>query len=537
MKFSRSDLIKTISKIDYVANLSNLIFNEDLVTFQIQFNLKKLPSPILFSVEILPSYPFKLMNSESIRFKNINLIELSHVMADGSVCFHNQHCTNFEEKIILDFLAIKNWIIRYIINKESDEHYEHLVQSNDTFNNEYYSYQFTDLCEQLQKNNFGKVNLLFLSQSFYEDKYINNYLVQSFGDFECDWSNYYKKSIKSITGLYLFIDDPPKKNGKFSYDNWLEFEKILDQNFLGCINCISHLKNQNRNIPFPLFIGFKTKDKNIHWQVALIDLNNLFFTKNQKYIIKDQKIIWAISNNSSYNYFFGRGAFNEILTNSNILIIGIGAVGSQIAKILVKTGCKYITLIDHDIKEPGNICRSEYNFIPPLANKVDELSNILYSISPHVQINTFKNYSTEVIKYENSSLKSKQNIIELLDDYDYIFDCSTDDDLMFILDKIKSKKIINISITNHAESLVCGISPTSYNFVKHQFDNILKNNVRNLYNPLGCWTPTFKASYNDIGSLVQFALKHLNIMVKNHSLRNFTIQYTENLESLRIDKF
>lgn len=39
---------------------------------------------------------------------------------------------------------------------------------------------------------------------------------------------------------------------------------------------------------------------------------------------------------------------------------------------------------------------------------------------------------------------------------------------------------------------------------------LLKRDVdADMYNPTGCWNPTFKASYNDISSKVQFAMKHI----------------------------
>lgn len=52
----------------------------------------------------------------------------------------------------------------------------------------------------------------------------------------------------------------------------------------------------------------------------------------------DRKISWAISRDASYEYFFGRGAFVEKITNSKVLIIGIGAIGSMVAKTLTRGG-------------------------------------------------------------------------------------------------------------------------------------------------------------------------------------------------------
>ena len=54
---------------------------------------------------------------------------------------------------------------------------------------------------------------------------------------------------------------------------------------------------------------------------------------------------------------------------------------------------------------------------------------------------------------------------------------------------------------------------------------VLEFDVDDLHNPTGCWNPTFKASYNDINTLVQFAIKHINLRFeKDKALRNFVIE-------------
>ena len=121
--------------------------------------------------------------------------------------------------------------------------------------------------------------------------------------------------------------------------------------------------------------------------------------------------------------------------------------------------------------------------------------------------------------------------------FDYIFDCSTDNDLMYLTGKLNlTSTIFNLSITNHAKVLVCGISPYHYRFVRHQFDNILENDTLDLYNPIGCWNPTFKASYNDIAIMVQLSLKTINLMIQENNYQHFTIQYDDNL-NLKVERF
>lgn len=552
MRFSKEELLDTIGSISYVSNLRDFNFDNNLVSFNIAFDFEGLNEEIIFEVTINSQYPFKFSGSETISFNNLDLIEYSHVMSDGSVCFHNQHCIDFRQKLIQDFEAIKSWITKYIVKEEKDSHYEHLIFNNDAFEGSHYSYQFTDVKESFKKGEFGTVSLKPLTSSPYYKSRMSNYLAQSFIDHSnftvknCDWNSHYMSANQSEQGLYVFIEDAPAVNQRFSFDNWKNFESLVSQDFLQYLSryVISVRSTYNRRLPIPLFIGFHTKDKNVHWQVALINIDESIFEGstdiNGKYIykLKNKDITWAVTNNSSYSYFFGRGAFNKALTNAKILVIGVGAVGSNVAKTLTRCGCRDISLVDYDIKKPENICRSEYEFIYAYANKVDELRSLLYKISPFIDIIASDSLFTEYLKSDSYVELFADNIRAELSNYDYIFDCSTDDDLMHILDEIDiTSIIINLSITNHAQSLVCGVSPNTYKFVRHQFDNILENDVEDLYNPLGCWSPTFKASYNDISTLIHFALKHINIMVSNKQLNSFVINQDNNYESLKVSKF
>src|SRR5690606_3444239 len=110
-----------------------------------------------------------------------------------------------------------------------------------------------------------------------------------------------------------------------------------------------------------------------------------------------------------------------------------------------------------------------------------------------------------------------------------IFNCSADSDLMYILGILDfDSELINISITNHAKDLVCAFHPNIYRFVQNQFVNVLENDVEDLYNPTGCWSPTFKASYNDINALVQYALKYINVLYRDEKPKNnFTLSVDE----------
>ena len=143
---------------------------------------------------------------------------------------------------------------------------------------------------------------------------------------------------------------------------------------------------------------------------------------------------------------------------------------------------------------------------------------------------------TKII-YQNRN--DKTFLTSILNDYDIVFDCSTDNDLMSILNSLDlTCDLLNISITNHSKELVCAFFPNIYHFVSTQFENILDNDLDDLYEPTGCWNPTFKASYNDINMLIQFSIKHINNLYRDKKQKNnFVVQMSNDSLKLEIKEY
>ncbi|WP_407476596.1 ThiF family adenylyltransferase [Elizabethkingia anophelis] len=535
---------KIISQYPFVKQVYFVKQGESNIEGKIEIAFEGLIDSLNFDFIIRPQYPLKCYDSESIKFINHDLLAYSHVMKWGEICIHTSHSTNLEEKLSIDFNALKGWIERYYIGGNVDSHYEHIIVQEGTIDDNYYSFCFTDCEDEFIKNEFGIVNITPLGIGIHKGKRIHNNIIQAFHSNhnnikKCQWSNVYQSYDANLEGIYYFIETPPVTHGKFIFENWIDLSNYLSSSFLEWLRKYEQEKIRNgtgKIIPF--LLGYKINDHEIHWQVAIMEIGKfpIAGVPERKAEIKtgkwstgivDGKITWGPIRNISYRYFFGRGTFGEKLVNKKILVIGVGAVGSMIATTLARGGCKYIDLIDHDTKEYENVCRSEYMFSHGITDKILELTKILSDISPFVNITSVDGaYIEHGIKAFYNDKKYNNNIVEHLNQYDLIFDCTTDNDLMFVLESLKLEvDILNISITNHAKEMVCAFYPNMYRFVNNQFSNVLKNNVEDLYNPTGCWNPTFKASYNDINVLVQLALKHVNyIFSENRPKNNFVIK-------------
>ncbi len=113
------------------------------------------------------------------------------------------------------------------------------------------------------------------------------------------------------------------------------------------------------------------------------------------------------------------------LDDINVIIFGVGGVGSWAAETLVRTGVTHITLVDADNVAPSNINRQ----LPALAStvgqvKVDVLRQHLLDINPEASV-------TALHTLYNASTASSFN----LEQYDYVIDAidSLSDKALLIL--------------------------------------------------------------------------------------------------------
>lgn len=141
-----------------------------------------------------------------------------------------------------------------------------------------------------------------------------------------------------------------------------------------------------------------------------------------------------------------------------------------------------------------------------------------------------------MIKTYAAEHEDKSALAKLFDEFDVIFDCTTDNQLMRVMDSAGTKaQLVNLSITNHAQDLICAFSPNVTETVLLIYGLLKRNTEADMYNPTGCWNPTFKASYNDIECKVQVAMKHIiRMLSRMEPLSNFYI--TEDDLNLKINR-
>ena len=103
----------------------------------------------------------------------------------------------------------------------------------------------------------------------------------------------------------------------------------------------------------------------------------------------------------------------EKLKNANILIVGVGGVGSFAAEFIARAGVGKITIVDGDVVDITNINRQ----LPALHStvgkpKIDVVGDRLLDINPELTLTKIKEFL------------SPERAFEIVDEqYDYVLDC------------------------------------------------------------------------------------------------------------------
>lgn len=215
--------------------------------------------------------------------------------------------------------------------------------------------------------------------------------------------------------------------------------------------------------------------------------------------------------------FWGRGKMDSSISNKRIAIIGLGAIGSILAKSLVRSGCLNIDLWDGDVVEAGNICRSAYCLDDLGESKVRALANKLKMISPFCTIHTNGEWCRG--KYFNGDFYGQVNYIpqrhyiDTLKKFDIIIDCTASNELLhFMSYACPEKLLLSLCITNHSQNLLVLSSKNGNPFeLRKHFLSKIEQDTQNFYaEGSGCYSPTFLAKNCDIAALVQLAIKDIN---------------------------
>lgn len=344
-----------------------------------------------------------------------------------------------------------------------------------------------------------------------------------------------KKEIITNNGI-KYIEDPWNKvseelmtEEEEKVEDWVQFGQFVYDYF---VVGFEHGKEIQWILFFTNPASIKNNQISYDIKIKTINIDSLVSIKMGKaspqYITKEM--------------FFGRGALCPILAGKHIALVGLGAIGSIVADVLTHSGIQYIGLWDGDIVEPGNICRSSYQLRDLGQSKVDAIKTKIQSINPFVNISeviphgywsygaNFSNYVNGTF-YGNVNYNNQEEAVKQLNNFDLIIDCTGSNEMLHFLSYAASNiDIISMCITNHANDLLCITNKDGNPFeLRKAYLSRIEQDTKNFYiEGEGCYSPTFLANYCDIASLVNLALRDLNLSMDKGTLMHSTIySYSE----------
>jgi hypothetical protein len=341
-----------------------------------------------------------------------------------------------------------------------------------------------------------------------------------------------KNDSEIFTGAWIMLNKIPFVMPWQAPITWGELREASAAQGIALMERIRRLSTTLRDgkshiflIGFPIPERVNGNPKQIHWQPLLLpklsnvrgkvkgfrDTEKFNWLRDSKKIFKDNnKILWLNSENWHDGELFNRGKLKQKVRTSSILQLGAGAVGSILSELLVRSGQKEITIMDDDLLEAGNIVRNTLTLEDVLQFKVDKLQDRLHKISPHSNVQTFK---------EKFPPKNEQFID--WDKFDIILDCTGEDETLFNLSKIifeEPKTVVSISLGYEARRLFVFHS-NSRQFNHAAFVQLIqpwlekeKSETEYIEFPregMGCWHPIFPARADDVWLMVSTAFKSI----------------------------
>lgn len=523
---------------EYFSSIDNFILNKKFEeignTYRGEFTIKTKKFPLYFVAIIPLIYPFDEIKFYTKTVKGYpHQIYLDEILG-GAICLNTPFINDFFNRIILDVEKLCGWVTKYFENEEEDEYYEYPIYKKISQCELIFEESPADLNdERFTEVKFGIFDLSVLNNE--DDPLYMALIAHDLGNKVSKWSFSYATANKNCHGFWVYIDREPVKEKKNKITDFSELIELFPKNFNTYLfNHITERKFRvkelkNSKILSYLAVGYKipTQDgsEEIHWDLVLL---------TTKYYAKS-KIHWAVSKNASYERFFGRGRLCDSIVNSNILVLGLGAVGSSLCEILARGGIKNLHIVDIDYVDIGNICRSIYSFKDNGYEKTIRLARKLHLISPY--INILGGTESLISCMENSKMFS--DVQGAIDKFDLIFDCTANNQISELLKLLSVKnRIIHLSITDKSKHMLCISNDNSVDFSErrnHILTLLKEKNEPTFREGTGCYYPTFQASFFDINSLLNLCVREVNNMIKKNKFRSFTASYKEDGISLNKD--
>lgn len=363
--------------------------------------------------------------------------------------------------------------------------------------------------------------------------------------------------------LWLLLKDVPVDSPWRAPRTWGELGAILEKQDIDLQTILrtslKHFRDGNSHfllLGFPLPKNVGGPPYLIHWQALRLPVlshgknfapgfrnNELGYYKKDmmmQFFAERKNIEWIQSKNIDESQLSARGKLTDDVATRRFTVVGIGAIGSIMSELLVRSGAKQLLLVDGDDLEVGNLVRHVLSMKEIGSNKASSLATRLNEVSPQAKV-------TAIPRFFGSLTEEDTKLIQQTD---VILDCTGRDDTLLAFGKfdwVHQKFFFSISVGFEAKRVFCFHSRGN-TFPTRMIVELLQpwlSKERDLYSEsdlpregIGCWSLVFPARIEDIILLAAPCLKIIDrVVTKDEAEPNLEIleqQYSEAGEFLGI---
>jgi hypothetical protein len=301
---------------------------------------------------------------------------------------------------------------------------------------------------------------------------------------------------------------------------WKELREMGTQQDIDVLNVLEEVARAVRDkgrallmlgYPIPMTVGESNQE--VHWETVRLPAltsappkgfrpnRKAWWTRDRQHAFGDtQALQYTNTENWHSDRLQARGRLPQSVRNTNIVLIGCGALGSMIAELLIRAGLRWLRLIDGDVLAAGNLVRHVLTALSVGVRKAGALAMRLRTIAPAATIEAI----------ETPLPPDVQLVHDRLDDADIVIDCTGADDVPLLLNEpywSLPRRFISASFGYGAQRLFLFRS-TGHRFPADAFASALSpwlKQERQIWSQAGeriegpgCYSPLFPARVDDV---------------------------------------
>lgn len=206
-----------------------------------------------------------------------------------------------------------------------------------------------------------------------------------------------------------------------------------------------------------------------------------------------------------------RGRLPARVRDLRIALIGVGALGSMFAEMLVRAGLSNIALVDGESLRAGNVCRHTGTLADVGTAKVKVVAQRLRQVSPMVRVTE----NGDALEGSPASISGQ------LDDYDAIIDCTASDEALMALASAwwSIPRIFASFSLGYGARRIYSFGSYGHSFPCDDFAMCVRPWIQHetkawtqsgeTFEGAGCWSPIFPARNDDVALAAAICVKEL----------------------------